>query len=175
MRLFFGLEPTPACKSAIADWRDRFGACDGRPVPAGNFHVTLSFLGDVGERRLESLCAAVDEQGTGETPAVLVLALDQVGFWPLARIYWLGPSADDDALDTLASMLQQVGQRIGARRDRRRFTPHVTLFRACGAPPPTPVALPSIEARFDSFVLFESRRERRGVRYVPIAEWSLAG
>jgi len=172
VRLFFGLEPDPSCKAAIADWRDRFGPCDGRAVPAGNFHITLAFLGEIEGRRLEALCSAVEAIRGEGLPEQLSLSLDSFGFWPAVGIYWLGPSSGHAALTALATRLQGVGQRFGARRERRAFVPHVTLYRGCQAPPPIPVLGPSIQADFDAFVLFVSRRERRGVRYEPVAEWS---
>ena len=173
MRLFFGLEPDSACKAAIADWRDRYARSDGRPVPAGNFHMTLAFLGDVDERRLESLCDAVDNAGLDDGHRSLILPLDRVGFWPSPGIYWVGPSAPCTFLERLAGKLQNLGQRFGARRDRRVFRPHVTLYRGCSAPPPLPVVSPAIDASFDGFELFESRRERRGVRYEAVSGWPL--
>jgi 2'-5' RNA ligase len=174
MRLFFGLEPDSSGKAAIADWRDRFGPCDGRSVRAGNFHITLAFLGELESRRLEALCAAADAIGREGLRAQVELVFDRVGFWPAAGIYWMGPSVEDAALTMLAARLQRVGQRFGARRDRRTYTPHLTLYRGCTTPPPPPLVMPSIRVGFDAFVLFESCRGRQGVRYEPIAEWSLA-
>ena len=174
MRLFFGLEPDAACKAAIADWRDRFALSDGRPVPAGNFHITLAFLGDVEERQLEALCSAADALDPGPWPGGLSLRLDRVGFWSSPGIYWLGPSAPVAPLEHLATKLQTLGQRFGARRERRAYTPHVTLYRRCSAPPPSPIVAPALDARFEGFQLFESRRERHGVRYEPVAGWSMA-
>jgi 2'-5' RNA ligase len=168
MRLFFGLDPLAGDKRAIDSWRQRVATADGRPVPPANFHLTLAFLGEVDERRLEALCDTVDElalPGAGE------LRLDRVGYWPRPGILWIGPAAPQPALETLAGDLGRAGQAVGAGRERRRFVPHLTLYRGCRVPPPAPAEPPDLPFRYRGVTLFESRRGRDGIRYEPVAAW----
>ena len=168
MRLFFGLDPLADDKQAIDAWRQRVATADGRPVPPANFHLTLAFLGEVDERRLEALCDAVDAlalPGAGE------LCLDRVGYWPRPGIFWLGPGAPQPALEALARDLGRAGQVVGARRERRRFVPHLTLYRSCRVPPPAPAEAPALPFHYSGVTLFESRPGRDGVRYEPVAAW----
>ena len=65
MRLFFGLATPPRTAIAIADWRDRRFPADGRPVPVPNLHITLAFLGQVADERLDCVCAAAQRMSTG--------------------------------------------------------------------------------------------------------------
>ena len=156
---------------ALADWRDRHCFASGRAVPATNFHITLAFVGEVGERQLDTLCRAVDawepNTGAGE------LILDQTGYWPKAGIYWTGPSHATPELAALARKLQHLGGQFGARLEKKPFAPHVTLYRGCTEPPPAPALLPDIPLVYDHFTLFESKSQSQGVSYHALEHWDL--
>ena len=171
MRIFFGLELDPDARRALSDWRDRHGVADGRAVPAVNFHLTLAFIGAVDNRKLDTLCRAVDDWNpdTGFGEAVL----DQVGYWPKPGIYWAGPSQPAPALAALARKLQHLGGQVGARLEKKPFAPHVTLYRSCTALPPAPAAPPSVTLAYDHFTLFESHMGRQGVSYRAVEHWPL--
>lgn len=173
MRTFFGLPLTTVCAREIADWRDRQLALDARPVPPANFHITLAFIGELRGDALERLCLAVDQWQGDHLPAGDTLTLDRVGYWQKTGIYWLGPSAWPDSLSRLASKLRGLASASGARRDRNRFQPHITLFRHCRTPPPAPASRSAIELTYDHFTLFESRQGRKGVSYHPLQDWEL--
>ncbi|WOJ91937.1 RNA 2',3'-cyclic phosphodiesterase [Congregibacter variabilis] len=175
MRLFFGFDLEPGDKAAIADWRDRHAAASGRPVPPANFHITLAFLGDLDTRVLEHLCDKMDALCTDLPSKPLVIKLDRVGYWPSPRIYWLGTSADCDAIKNTARKLQFMGQAFGSRRERLSFTPHITLYRGCERPPPAPLTMPLITLALREVVLFESKQGRSAVSYTPLAAWPLTG
>jgi 2'-5' RNA ligase len=144
-----------------------------RPVAMANFHITLAFVGEIGEQALERLCLAVDGWPLPQRPEAGRLRLDSVGFWPRPGIYWLGPGSCPAALQELASKLRGTASRAGARRERKPFQPHVTLYRNCQTPPPHPPRLPTIDVAFGDFTLFESRQGRNGVSYHPMASWQL--
>jgi 2'-5' RNA ligase len=173
MRLFFGFDLDAGSKSAIADWRDRHALAGGRPVPAANFHITLAFLGELDERRLERLCDRVDAAQAEMAERPLSLSLDRVGYWPSPGIYWLGTSADCAAMTALAARLASVGQALGSRRERRAFEPHVTLYRRCDTPPPAPSREPLFDLQLTELLLFQSQQGRSGVSYRPLAAWPL--
>jgi 2'-5' RNA ligase len=171
--VFFGFEPDPDCKRAIADWRDRYGRADGRPVPPGNFHVTLAFVGAIDDVPLERLCLAVEECLNHARRQPDILELDCVGFWARPAIFWLGASTVPPALSLLAGELQRRATAAGARREAESWVPHVTLYRKCHEPPPAPLKAPSITLHCRNVTLFESLPGRSGVSYEPIAEWPL--
>ncbi|GAB5450720.1 MAG: RNA 2',3'-cyclic phosphodiesterase [Halioglobus sp.] len=172
-RLFFALPPSAATAMQIADWRDRAMNCPGTAVPAANFHITLAFMGPVEEDKIEILCAAADEACDNSEPLCRSLSLNQIGYWPRPGILWLGPREWPATLTKLASRLRQTAASCGARRERNRFQPHVTLFRRCPSPPAMPAESPGIAFDIEGLTLFESRQGRNGVSYHPLCEWDL--
>jgi RNA 2',3'-cyclic 3'-phosphodiesterase len=174
VRLFFALEPPADLAIQISDWRDRQLAAPGRPVPPGNFHITLAFLGDATEQQLERLCLETDAMLSRRTFAGASLALNQVGYWHKPGICWLGPSTWPDSLVSLAGALGDRGTAAGLRRKRGDYSPHLTLYRGCQTPPPAPTCQPDFHWRYQYFQLLESRQGSQGVSYHPLAEWTLA-
>lgn len=173
MRIFFGLDIDNDTRRALADWRDRYGVAAGRAVPAANFHITLAFIGEVEDRKLDTLCRAVEAWAPGPDTGAGEILLDQVGYWPKAGIYWAGPSQPAAELAALARKLQHLGGQVGARLEKKPFTPHVTLYRGCTEPPPAPAILPATRLVYDHFTLFESQVHRQGVSYRPLEHWPL--
>lgn len=174
MRLFFALPLALDTALRISDWRDRHAPCDARPVPAANFHVTLAFAGELPERAVESLCEATDNWFRSHHVKAGCMLLDRVGYWAKPGIFWMGPTVYDDALADLARKLQRLVVSAGARRERRDWEPHITLYRGCSLAPPAPDSAPAILCHYDLICLFESRRQRKGMIYDSVAEWRLA-
>ena len=172
MRLFFALEPARETALQIADWRDRqFPASAARPVPIANLHITLAFIGELPPPRLERLLQAVDDWR--DRPRSASLHMDCTGYWQRPGIYWLGPREWPQQLEKLARRLGAISGQVGGRQEKRRFQPHVTLFRGCREAPPQPAQEPSFVFAYHHFTLFESRQGKRGVSYQPLADWAL--
>ncbi len=171
VRLFFALEPSAENKSLIADWRERAWPPMARAVPAANFHITLVFLGEVAEHKLEQLGDSVESISA----APFISYFTQVGFWPKPGILWLGSVDDAGPLQSLAVALRRAANSAGLRSDTRGYIPHLTLQRAVRDAPPAPIVAPDFTLHFDRFTLFESQQTRTGVRYVERAEWPLRG
>jgi 2'-5' RNA ligase len=147
-RLFIGLMPERPVQLAIQrhyrawQWPDSV-----RPTRFGQYHITLSFLGDVGlapERRLRNALREVAVE-----PMEIELQIPEL--WRTG-IAVLRPAAHD----ALAALQQRVTDAVlqsglvpAADHD---FTPHVTLARkAAGAAPPK--AVHPIRWRIDEFAL----------------------
>lgn len=173
MRVFFALELDAHTTMAIANWRDRNIACPGRPVPPGNFHITLSFVGPIDNRTLDRLCLGVDEWLLGQAAPAGALQLDRVGYWQKAGIYWLGASSCPEQLSAMAMKLASISVSHGARRDSKPFQPHVTLYRGCSGAPAAPSQMACIPYSYRHFTLMESIQGKRGVSYQALQSWEL--
>ena len=94
------------------------------------WHVTLAFLGDVPERRLDDLTEALTRSAARRDP--LVLRLAGAGAFPnpyAARVLWAGVEQVRGDLATVARGIRSSASSVGATPDGTRFHPHVTLGR----------------------------------------------
>jgi 2'-5' RNA ligase len=142
-------------------------------VPPGNFHITLAFIGDLAQQKLELLCASVGQSLEKNPLEAGSFTISELGYWQRQGILWLGPKHCPDQLLQLADRLKGLGTRFGGRRDNKVFQPHVTLFRRCKSPPQPPLELPDFSLDYSCFVLMESIRGKRGVRYNALQHWNL--
>jgi 2'-5' RNA ligase len=98
-----------------------------RWVAPESIHITLKFLGEVPEKRLEDVNAAL----TGLTWKTFTVTVRGVGFFPgnrSPRVFWAGIEAP--TMEGLAEQLDTRMQRIGFEKENRAFRPHITLARA---------------------------------------------
>lgn len=96
------------------------------------YHLTLKFLGDVREERVEQLERVVQEVAAATPP--VDLHLEGVGAFPTIRrprVLWLGVEPTP-VLRCLKQDLEWALGDVGFERDGRAFHPHVTLARARG-------------------------------------------
>ncbi|MBI5504099.1 MAG: RNA 2',3'-cyclic phosphodiesterase [Deltaproteobacteria bacterium] len=103
------------------------------------WHVTVKFLGDVDLDRVDDVRDAVGRGVRGMTPfsiAALGLLVLPPGAEP--RVLAVG-LRDDGSLARLAAALESELEPLGFAREKRRFTPHLTLGRVRRAPRPSSV------------------------------------
>ena len=131
MRLFLAIEVPGAWRLAAAD---AAAALDEqhpgllRLVRPELLHLTLRFLGEVGEERLEPLRAALRE---AVPPVEVALELGAAGMFGGSRggAVWLGVGGDLEALRALAARAETAVVAAGLRGERRELRPHLTIAR----------------------------------------------
>ena len=99
-----------------------------------NLHITVKFLGQVGEDKLAALGTEL-AQALAPLPRFR-LELRRMGAFPSARratVLWAAADDVERGLAAVAAAVEDVGERLGFERDRRPFTGHVTVGRARGA------------------------------------------
>lgn len=145
-----------------------------------NLHITLRFLGEVGDDLLPGVC------DLGETVApetgLFVLPLDRLGAFPSpgrARVLWAGPTPNSASFATLAQGLEEGVQALGFPPERKPAHPHVTLARLRI---PQDLAslvegtvLPSLRAEVDRLTLMQSELRPQGPLYTAVERWRLGG
>ena len=174
MRLFFALwPPLPVAQrlgALAADCAHRYG---GRATQPETLHLTLSFLGEVANDRLERLIDAARSVDARR----FTLAVDRVAYWPHNRLLWAGSSSPPSALIELVSGLRTALTDKGfAEPDpAREFAAHVTLVRRTpgfkdAGPPAT---IEPIDWCVAQYALVESRLSHAGAAYRRVAVFGL--
>jgi RNA 2',3'-cyclic 3'-phosphodiesterase len=138
MRLFVALAP-PAFVVADLDVTCapfRGLRPDLRWTSTEAWHVTLAFLGEVGEGSLARLLPRMDR--AARRHSAFSLSFSGAGAFPSAtraNVLWSGLAGDRRALADLAATVTAGARRAGAAPPDagRRFNPHLTLAR-CRAP-----------------------------------------
>lgn len=161
MRAFFALSADDETSAAIEYWRDSKLPLFLRPVARINFHLTLTFLGEISDRQFSDL----ETMASNIRVPPFRLCFDSTGYWPKQQIYYLAPTHVPGSLHDLVNQLRQIANRLNIKVDKRRYQAHLTLARRCQQAPPEALTPPDITLNSREFCLFESTRMKGGVRY----------
>lgn len=124
LRLFVGISFPPELKLRLSLLEARLPGA--RWVDAGNFHLTLRFIGEVDE----GVAADIDEALARLKAKRFALHLAGAGVFGHGKLrtLWVGVEKEA-ALWTLRDKIEQSLIRAGLPPEPRKFTPHVTLAR----------------------------------------------
>lgn len=181
MRLFTGIElPDEIVANLERLLAQLRPAAPIRWSPVRNLHITIKFIGEWPQERLEELKAAL-----GGLPAIpnISVRIEKLGFFPnphSPRVFWAGIQASPE-LANLAGETDRVLTGLGVEPEKRAYSPHLTLARIQS---PARLAdllhtiaqLPSFDfGRFeaDRFYLYWSRSGAGGSVYSKVAECPL--
>jgi 2'-5' RNA ligase len=98
-------------------------------VSAENLHLTLKFLGEVPESKLEQIKTLTLEAVQGISP--FVITVEGLGMYPNyknPRVIWLGIK-NEKPLVSIAVQLDQILTSADIPREKRAFSPHLTIGR----------------------------------------------
>ena len=151
-----------------------------RPVPPGNLHLTLVFLGDVGGETLEEL----DRRLAAIRSPAFTMELRGAGLFGGRRPRSVHAGVrETPALMALREKVAQAAKAAGAAPAHRRFVPHVTLARL----KPGEVSLPVLERAIagranvlwgrqevSEFILFRAHLGKAGAAYEALREYPLS-
>ena len=148
-------------------------------VPEENLHVTLRFIGEVGEDVGEDIVTALSTI-RGEPFAVTVTGAGHFETGRRVRALWLGLDKNPE-LDALRKRVESMLVRTGLDPEKRKFSPHVTLARLNNGSPGEVRDWLAANTMFraypftvERFVLFSSYLSRNGAIYTPEVEFPLA-
>lgn len=132
-------------------------------------HLTLKFLGNVDEERVEELSGLLERAASGHAPFEAGFAA--LGGFPNVRrprVLWVGVGEGAEPMAELAGSVDEAVSELGFDREKRPFHGHLTLARfkrpgPIGELPEVPV--PDERFAVDEIVLFESKLHPKGARY----------
>ncbi|HEX3971443.1 MAG TPA: RNA 2',3'-cyclic phosphodiesterase [Stellaceae bacterium] len=172
LRLFVGIDLPPELKLSLS--LIATGLPGAKWVDAGNYHLTLRFIGEIDEGQAEDVDAALSQI---RTPRFDV-ALATVGHFGLRQL-WVGVERND-ALQHLHDKIESALSRLGFPAEERRYTPHVSLARLKGTSESRLQAYLSEHAlyraapfRADHFSLIASYLTKSGAIYEDQADYPL--
>jgi 2'-5' RNA ligase len=183
VRLFVALEiPTAVRENLAALIRElRAIAPQAKWVRAENLHVTLKFIGEVSDTKLEAIRTAL---GGVRSNLPVTLEFRGLGFFPNEkhpRVFWAGIEAST-SLKALAADIESAAEKLGIPQEKRPFSPHLTLarfespkltdpFRAAIA---ANVAREFGSLRTNQFHLIESKLKPAGAEYTTLQSFPFA-
>ena len=135
VRVFTAIELNGELRQVVATDGERLLKGLGRAsrVPEANLHVTLKFVGEVHRDDIPALVEAVEECSGGLVEGEI--EVDGVGAFPsLARprVIWAGVSDPSGILTPVHQRLDAALARFGAKREPKKYVPHVTVARVRG-------------------------------------------
>jgi 2'-5' RNA ligase len=183
MRIFIALDIPGEVRTRLAEYMDRARALapGARWARVEGLHVTLKFIGEVTDARVQEIQAAL---AVIKTKPFLV-RFDGVGFFPnphAARVFWAGVDGGNE-LPLLASAVDAALEKIGVAREAKPYHPHLTLARAGTHPlrelhALTEDPLPQFDTHFGTmtareFFLYQSQTQKGGSRYTRLERFEL--
>jgi 2'-5' RNA ligase len=137
IRVFVALSLSPDTRRRLVAARDRLGDEERRIkwVSAENLHLTMKFLGEVSPEILKQVNDAV--RTAASLSPVASFTVRGLGRFPprgAPRVIWAGVVERIPALVDLHEKLEDGLGSLGIAREKRGFSPHVTLGRVRSKP-----------------------------------------
>ena len=180
MRLFVAIEIPAEVREKVMDFISAVKprVQGARWVRPEGLHITLKFLGNVADEKrgaIESALRAIKSPG-------FKLSLQNTGVFPIPkypRVLWIGIDSGPE-LASLAGQTDEVLFPLGFEREKRAYTPHVTLARMDerGKKSDVAAALSEPNVSFGTmtateFHLYESKLSPQGARYTKLTSFAL--
>ena len=180
MRAFIAIDLPDSIRAELRRKQASFrpASHEARWTQPEGIHLTLKFLGEISDQKVQEVCESLKKLGPFEGFAI---GLKGFGFFPDARrprVFWAGVEAPPN-LEQLADQVEEAMARIGFAREERAYRPHLTLARYR-----VPQAQPALQAllsqpgeqewgnfEVSEFFLFESKLSPHGAEYRKIARF----
>jgi len=163
-RLFFALWPDMRQRDRMRNFISPVARLvEGRAVERHNWHITLAYIGEFPEARIDELHEA--RMAVNVEP--FRLRFDRLEFWPRPKIAALVAATVPAELERLMEDLKGRIFAAGVELEQRTYRPHVTVVRTARQFETQRLAQ-SAAIEWDSFKLIESISEPGGVIYRPV-------
>jgi 2'-5' RNA ligase len=138
IRTFVAVEVSGEVKSRAANLIDKLKTSGIKAswTKPDSMHLTLKFLGDTPETLLAEVCRAV--QKASASVACFDLHFGGAGAFPNSQrpqTLWLGVQRGLEEVTALQQSVDESLFQLRYPKERRRFTPHLTLGRCRGGSP----------------------------------------
>lgn len=98
-----------------------------------NIHVTLKFLGEVSEDRIDGISKALDS--IAKEYKAFEITLFKLGAFPkldFPRVVWIGIDENCAVVEEIQAKIENACYNMGFERDKRPYSSHLTIGRVRG-------------------------------------------
>ncbi len=132
IRSFIAIELPTETRSGLERITGKLKASAGdvRWVKTDDIHLTLKFLGDVEEERIAEIGGCIEHCVQAISP--FPLAVRGLGAFPSdhsPQVIWIGAADESGSLSRMQRTLEDGLSRLGFKKEKRPFSPHLTLGR----------------------------------------------
>ena len=187
IRAFIAIELPRYIKNELDEIKSVLMSRNSAPakwVNSDSIHLTLQFLGDVSSDRVTEIINAI-KCGVGGIPSFQI-QLAGLGVFPnptRTQVVWTGITGDIEQLIKLQKSIGTEMEKLGFPREKRNFTPHLTLARVRNHATPderkrlgdmvTGTPFTGDTFKVDSVNLMKSRLTRQGAIYTRLGSIKL--
>jgi 2'-5' RNA ligase len=183
MRLFIAIDLPPQIKRELADIQAKLKKANAvvRWVSPDGIHLTLKFLSEVADDKVAGVVDALAESVPRISPFTLEVA--GLGVFPSLsrpRVIWTGVKGAE-GLMALAEEVEKAMMKLGFPREKRGFSPHLTLGRVKsprGIDRLTKIIMEEKDISLgkftaDGYLLIRSILRPEGAEYIKIRKFNL--
>jgi len=132
MRAFIAIELLPEVKDSLSRLQNQLkeSGADVKWVEPQNIHLTLKFLGERDDKKIEKVMQILDEVAKDKNP--FQIHVSSLGAFPKTdspRVIWVGIDKGDYETKTIAKELEEKIAKIGIPKENRPFSSHITIGR----------------------------------------------
>lgn len=166
MRLFYAITFKEESKVKLSIIRDALAdhALKGRFISKDNIHLTLAFIGEVNQSKLNDYESVIDYLNFDD----LQLKATHLGSFRKKNkdILWLGLE-DERSVKDLNNNLVKILSTLGLAYEKRKYHPHITMGRQV-VMDSNDIIVPPVDLKLDSIALMHSHRVNDILVYEPI-------
>ncbi len=130
MRVFIAVRFSDEIKDSLDDTRKMLEESSkrGNFTRKENYHLTLKFIGEVHPQEIEDIAKSL--AFTASRSKAFSFELSRLGYFARqgSMIPWVGVE-DKGSLKKLAANIERELEKYGYKKERRSFSPHITLGR----------------------------------------------
>ena len=176
MRTFIAIELTDEIKNELAriQARLKYAGGDVKWVEKDNIHLTLKFLGEVQEERIDDVVSKLEAVAKVSKP--FEMTIKDTGAFPnidYPRVIWAGLDKGAGESKEIAQKIDEGLEQLGFQKETRAFSPHLTIGRVRSSKNKLELKEKVLSAkiekplaqRVDSVILFKSELTSNGPIY----------
>jgi len=130
-RVFIAINLPEKIKKTLMDYQERWQDLSVRWVKPNSIHLTLAFLGDIGDQDLALICQELKDIAQKHSP--FFINLTQIDYdvkeEKIPRLVWAKGEKSENLSLLKKDLDDFLSKKVGFLPERRDFLPHITLGR----------------------------------------------